>query len=95
MQSRTSVSYIDAYDKIFLHWSRFGIVPSFVRLDAETSADLEKFLTDVKKVTFQYFPTGTHRANLYSYLEKPFYFHACQRVSKVSPVLLEQVNSTR
>jgi hypothetical protein len=63
MQSRTSVSYIAAYDKTFLHWSRFGMVPSFVRLDAETSADLETFLTDVKKVTFQYFPTGTHRAN--------------------------------
>ena len=39
------------------------MVPSFVRLDAETSADLETFLTDVKKVTFQYFPTGTPRAN--------------------------------
>jgi hypothetical protein len=25
------------------------MVPSFVRLDAETSADLETFLTDVKK----------------------------------------------
>ena len=63
MQSRTSASYIDAYDKTFFHWSCFGMVPSFVRLDAETSADLETFLTDVKKVTFQYFPTGTHRAN--------------------------------
>jgi len=63
MPSRTSASYIAAYDKTFLHWSRYGHVPSFVRLDAETSADLETFLLDVKKVTFQYFPTGTHRAN--------------------------------
>ena len=62
-QSRTSTSNIDAYYKTFLHWSRFGIVPSFVCLDAETSAELETFLTDVKEVTFQYFPTGTHRAN--------------------------------
>ena len=63
MTSRTSTSYIAAHDKTFLHWSRYGHVPSFVRLDAETSTDLEKFLQDEKKVTFQYFPTGTHRAN--------------------------------
>ena len=41
MTSRTSSSYIAAYDKTFLHWSRYGHVPSFVRLDAETSTDLE------------------------------------------------------
>jgi hypothetical protein len=63
MQSRTSASYIDAYDNTFLHWSHLGMVLSFVRLDAETSADLETFLTDVKKFTFQYFSTSTHRAN--------------------------------
>ena len=63
MTSRTSASYITAYESTFLHWSRYGHVPSFVRLDAETSIDLEKFLVDEKKVTFQYFLTGTHRTN--------------------------------
>ncbi len=63
MTSRTLTSYISTYDKTFLHWSRFGHVPSFVRLDAETSTDLEQFLKNKKKVTFQYLPTGTHRAN--------------------------------
>ncbi len=64
MQSRTSTSYIDAYDKTFLHWAQYGHVPSIVRLDAETSVALEQFLLNDKHVTsFQYFPTGTHRAN--------------------------------
>jgi hypothetical protein len=63
MPSRTSASYIAAYDRTFLHWSRYGQAPSFVRFDAETSTDLKTFLRDDKKVTFQYFPTGTHRAN--------------------------------
>ena len=64
MQSRTSSSYIEAYDKTFQHWSRYGLVPSIVRLDAETSVALEQFLLNEKKVqSFQYFPTGTHRAN--------------------------------
>ncbi len=64
MQSRTSTSYIDAYDKSFLHWAQYGHVPTIVRLDAETSVALEQFLLNDKHVTsFQYFPTGTHRAN--------------------------------
>ena len=63
MTSRTSASYNSAYENTFLHWSRYGhVVPSFVCLDAETSIDLEKFLVDEKKVIFQYFLTGTHRA---------------------------------
>eukprot|EP01036_Dinobryon_divergens_P037517 gene37517-biopygen29706 len=63
MQSRTSSAYIAAYELTFQHWSRYGSVPSFVRLDNETSLELENFLINEKKVTFQYFPTGTHRAN--------------------------------
>jgi hypothetical protein len=63
MQTRTSAAYIAAYELTFQHWSRYGSVPSFVRLDNETSNELENFLLNEKKVTFQYFPTGTHRAN--------------------------------
>jgi hypothetical protein len=64
MQSRTSASYIQAYEKTFAHWSQYGPVPDIVRLDNETSTDLENFLLKDKKIkSFQYFPTGTHRAN--------------------------------
>ncbi len=63
MQSRTSESYIQAYDMTFDHWARYGPVPAIVRLDNETSAELETFLKDVKNLeTFQYFPPGNHRA---------------------------------
>ena len=65
MQSRTSGSYVQAYAKTFDHWARYGPVPSIVRLDNETSVELETFLLEeVKQVkTFQYFPPGNHRAN--------------------------------
>ena len=63
MTSRISASHITAFDKTFLHWSRYGHVPSFVRIDAKTLTELGKSLVDEKKVTFQYFPTGTHLAN--------------------------------
>ena len=62
--SRTSSSQILAYDTTYQHWSQYGPVPTIVRLDNETSADLEKFLLVDKKVTsFQYFPPQNHRAN--------------------------------
>jgi hypothetical protein len=62
MQSRTSGSYVQAYEKTFDHWAQYGPVPS---IDNETSAELEIFLLEVKKVkAFQYFPPGNHRANL-------------------------------
>ena len=64
MQSRTSGSYVQAYAKTFDHWTHYGPVPSIVRLDNETSVELETFLLEVKKVeSFQYFPPGNHRAN--------------------------------
>jgi hypothetical protein len=63
MQTRTSSAYIAAYELTFQHWSRYGSVLSFARLDNETSHELETFLLNDKKVTFQYFPTGTYRAN--------------------------------
>ena len=47
MQSRTSGSYVQAYEKTFDHWARYGPVPSIVRLDNETSAELEIFLLEV------------------------------------------------
>ena len=64
MPSRTSASYITAYDNTFKHWSKYSAVPSIVRLDNETSIALENFLLVDKKVkSFQYFRTATHRSN--------------------------------
>ena len=64
MQSRTSAAYILAYKNTFQHWSRYGPAPEIVRLDNETSTDLEKFLLEELRVkNFQYFPTRNHRAN--------------------------------
>jgi hypothetical protein len=64
LNSRTSGSQIKAYDSTFQHWSKYGPVPTIVRLDNETSADLETFLLVEKKVqSFQYFPPRNHRAN--------------------------------
>jgi hypothetical protein len=51
MNSRTAGSYITAYDNTYKHWAQYGPVPSIVRLDNETSADLENFLLVEKKVT--------------------------------------------
>ena len=50
MQSRTSASYIQAYEKTFNHWSQYGPIPDIVRLDNETSTDLENFLLKDKKI---------------------------------------------
>ena len=41
MNSRTSGSHITAYDSTYKHWAQDGPVPYIVRLDNETSADLE------------------------------------------------------
>ena len=61
MQTRTSASYIAAYELTFQHWSRYDSIPSFVRLDNETSKELENFLKNDKMVDFQYFPTRAER----------------------------------
>ena len=61
MQTRTSASYITAYELTFQHWSRYDSIPSFVRLDNETSKELENFLNNDKMVDFQYFPNRAER----------------------------------
>ena len=71
------------------------VVNLFVRLDAETSADLETFLTDVKKVTFQYFPTGTHSTNRAECCIRTWKNHFISTLATASSVFLEQVDSTR
>ena len=85
MQTRTSAAYIAAYDLTFKHWSRYGSVPSFVRLDNETSQELENFLLNEKKVSFQYFPTGTHRANRAERCTRTWKNHFIATLATTSP----------
>lgn len=61
MPSRHHTSYITAYQRTFDHWKQYGPLPGIVRLDNETSHQLEAFIEPVS--TFQYFPPGNHRAN--------------------------------
>ena len=87
MQSRTSAAYILAYGNTFQHWSRYGLVPAIVRLDNETSTDLEKFLLDELKVkNFQYFPTRNHRANRAERCIRTWKNHFIATLATASPI---------
>ena len=61
MPSRHHTSYINAYQRTFDHWKKYGPLPGIIRLDNETSHQLQAFVEVVS--TFQYFPPGNHRAN--------------------------------
>lgn len=62
MPSRTAVSYLAAYTRAWQFFRQFDAPPSFMRMDNETSSLLEAFAKD-QKLTIQYVPPGTHRAN--------------------------------
>jgi len=49
--------YIDGYKRTYEYWTQFGPVPDIVRLDNESSAQLETYIKTF--ATFQYFPLGT------------------------------------
>ena len=61
MSSRHCTSYIAAYSSTFAFWAQYGPLPAVVRLDNETSHQLEAFITP--QATFNYFAPGNHRAN--------------------------------
>ena len=61
MSSRNHTSYIAAYNKTFEFWYQYGPLPAVVRLDNETSHQLEAFIKP--HATFNYFAPGNHRAN--------------------------------
>jgi hypothetical protein len=94
MQSRTSAAYILAYGNTFRHWSRYGPVPDIVRLENETSTDLENFLLEdlkVKKIpVFSYSQSSRKSCRaLHSHVEKPFHRHTSNRLAEFPCIILE------
>ena len=73
MQTQTSASYIAAYELTFQHWSRYGSIPSFVRLDYETSKELKNFLRMTRWLIFSI-----------SLPEEPFHCNPSNDISEVS-----------
>ena len=61
LSSRNHSAYIDAYKRTYEYWTQYGPVPDIVRLDNESSTQLETYIKTF--ATFQYFPPGNHRAN--------------------------------
>jgi hypothetical protein len=62
LRSRNHSDYIIAYDNTIKFWAAHGFRPKLLRLDNETSIQLEQFL-DQQCISHQYFPTGQHRSN--------------------------------
>lgn len=62
MRSNTAASNIDAYDQVIDYCTARHVVTDFIRLDNNTSSDLERHLHS-KGVGFQYVPPGNHRVN--------------------------------
>jgi hypothetical protein len=63
LPDRSTASLIAAYTKTFAYYRRFGQVPTFQRMDNETSADLNTFLRDIAKVTVEFVPPNNKRTN--------------------------------
>ena len=53
LPSRNQTAYIDSYKHIYGYWTQFGPVPDIVRLDNESSVELEKNIKTF--TTFQLF----------------------------------------
>ena len=61
LHSRHHTAYIDAYRRTHDFWKQYGSIPAIVRLDNETSTQLQQYIETF--ATFTYFPPGNHRAN--------------------------------
>ena len=61
MSSRHHTAYIKAYSQTFDFWATYGPLPAVVRLDNETSHQLEAFIAP--HASFKYFAPGNHRAS--------------------------------
>ncbi len=92
MTSRTSASYITAYDKTFFHWSRYGHVPSFIRL--RWNIDRPRKVPSGRNES--HFSILSNRISsrkscgaMYSHLEEPLYLYAHHSFLQVPDVLLE------
>jgi hypothetical protein len=61
--SRAGPVLLAAHKRTIQFWTAHGHKPNHIMLDNEKSAELEAYLTDEAKMSFQYFPPGMHRAN--------------------------------
>ena len=62
MSSRHHTAYITSFSKTIEFFTAIGRQPLFLRLDNETSAPLDAFMSR-HHIRIQYCPPGTHRAN--------------------------------
>ena len=62
LKDRSGAEYARAYASGIEFFKRLGHSPSWIRIDNETSAHLEKVFTDAK-LTVQHVPVNLHRAN--------------------------------
>jgi hypothetical protein len=63
LSSKTAASCVKAYATALQWWEQQGLKPRIVRLDNETSKELEAHFRDVG-VDFQYAPPNNHRASV-------------------------------
>jgi hypothetical protein len=64
LRSRQASDFVTAYDRGIKFWTQHGIIPTFGRMDNESSSNLEDFCrTHSPPIAIQYVPPGTHRAN--------------------------------
>jgi hypothetical protein len=63
IKNRSSAELLAAHSRANQFWTSFGRKPSHISLDNETSTELEAYLTDDAKMSYQYYPPGQHRAN--------------------------------
>ena len=83
LSSRGHAAYIDAYKRTFQFWLQYGPLPATVRLDNETSHQLEQFI--LSQTTFQYFPPSNHRANKAERAIRTWKNHFTSTIATASP----------
>lgn len=57
----SSDDLIRAYDKLVKYFTERGIVNEVIRIDNQTSADLQVYFEQVAKIKYRYVPPGNHR----------------------------------
>ena len=63
LQTTSAADAIQCHHNIITFYRGCGIEPSFIRLDNQTSSELESYFTTTAKVSFQYVPPNNHRVN--------------------------------
>ena len=100
MTSCTSASYISAYENTFLHWSRYGHVPSFVRLDGRRNIDRPRKVPSRREKSHISILSDRNSSSkpcgeMHPHLEESLHIHFSYSFLQVPYVILEQVDSSR